>query len=145
MSTSSTRPHYTPEFIQSGGSSVEGAIVFTNFVPFEEANRNPETQLYMNWLNQVKPGADPSFFGVFSWSAARLFAERATALGGKLTRATLLAEFKGVQKWTSNNLHSPQNVGAKRSGDCWRFIQVKSSKWVPIGGTKYTCNGTTVP
>jgi len=40
-------------------------------------------------------------------------------------------------------MHAPQGVGPKRTGDCWRFVQVKSGKWVPIGGTKYTCTGVT--
>ena len=26
-----------------------------------------------SWLRQVQPGATPPFFGVFAWSAARLF------------------------------------------------------------------------
>ena len=120
-------------------------MVFTNFVPFEEASRNAETQLYMNWLNQVKPGADPSFFGVFSWSAARLFAERATALGGKLTPSLAARVLQGCRTGPRTTCTRRRTSAAKRSGDCWRFITVKSSKWVPIGGTKYTCNGTTLP
>lgn len=134
---------YTPEYVKSGGSAVEGTVIFTNFTPFEEAGSNPETQLYLNWLQQVKPGATPGFFGAFSWSAARLFVERATALGGKLSRPAMVADLRTVNKWTANNLTSPQNVGSKRTGDCWRFITLKGGRWVPLGGTKYTCNGTT--
>lgn len=133
---------YTKEY-QQGGSAVEGTTIFTNFVPFEEAGRNPETQLYLSWLQQVKPGAEPTFFGVFAWSAARLFVEQATALGGKLDRGALIEAVRKVDSWTANNLHSPQVVGPKRTGECWRFIQLKGAAWVPVGGTKYTCNGTT--
>ena len=78
---------YIPSFVETGGDAVDGTVVFLNFVPFEEASTNNEMQLYLNWLQQVSPGADPSFFGVFSWSAARLFVEKAAALGGKLSRA----------------------------------------------------------
>ena len=87
---------YTRDFVQSGGDAVEGATLFINFTPFEEASSNKELQLYLSWLQQVKPGAEPSFFGLFSWSAARLFVERATALGGKLTRASLIADLLTV-------------------------------------------------
>ena len=133
---------YTQEYKQ-GGEAVEGTTIFTNFVPFEEAASNPETQLYLSWLQQVKPGAEPTFFGVFAWSAARLFVEQATALGGKLDRPALIDAVSKASAWTANNLHSPQVVGPRRTGECWRFIQLKGGSWVPVGGTKYTCNGTT--
>jgi len=133
---------YTKEFVENGGDAVEGTTVFINFTPFEEASSNKELQLYMSWLQQVKPGAEPSFFGLFSWSAARLFVERATALGGKLSRSTLLADIAKVDDWTANGLHSPQHVGPRHTGECWRFIQLQKGRWVPIGGTKYQCSGT---
>ncbi|WP_460835044.1 ABC transporter substrate-binding protein [Nocardioides hungaricus] len=134
---------YNRDFVQSGGDAVEGTTVFVNFTPFEEASGNKELQLYVSWLQQVRPGAEPSFFGLFSWSAARLFVERATALGGRLSRQTLLADVAKVDNWTANGMHSPQHVGPRRTGECWRFIRLKAGKWVPVGGTKYTCSGTT--
>ncbi len=133
---------YNRDFVQSGGDAVEGTTVFINFTPFEEAGSNKELQLYTSWLQQVKPGAEPSFFGLFSWSAARLFVERAAALGGKLSRQTLLADLAKVDDWTANGLHSPQHVGPRHTGECWRFIQLQHGRWVPVGGTKYTCSGT---
>jgi ABC-type branched-subunit amino acid transport system substrate-binding protein len=134
---------YNRDFVESGGDAVDGTTVFINFTPFEEASSNKELQLYVSWLQQVKPGAEPSFFGLFSWSAARLFVERATVLGGRLSRSTLLADLAKVDNWTANGMHSPQHVGPRHTGECWRFIQLKAGKWVPVGGTKYTCAGTT--
>lgn len=134
---------YNSDFVKSGGDAVEGTTVFINFTPFEEAASNKELQLYISWLQQVKPGAEPSFFGLFSWSAARLFVERAAALGGKLTRASLIADLRKVDNWTANGMHSPQHVGPHHTGDCWRFIRLQHGRWVPVGGTKYQCNGTT--
>jgi len=135
---------YTQAFVKNGGDAVEGTTLFINFTPFEEASSNREEQLYLSWLQQVKPGAEPSFFGLFSWSAARLFAERATALGGRLSRSALISDLQHVDNWTANGLHSPQSVGPKRTGDCWRFVRLEGGKWSPVGGTKYTCSGLTV-
>jgi ABC-type branched-subunit amino acid transport system substrate-binding protein len=132
---------YNPTFVQQGGSAVEGTTVFTNFVPFEEAANNPEMATYVGSLKQVKPSANPLFFGVFSWSAGRLFTDLATKLGGKLSRASLLAEVKKVNDWTGNGMHAPQPVGSKGTGECWRFIQLTGGQWKPVGGTKYACNG----
>jgi ABC-type branched-subunit amino acid transport system substrate-binding protein len=134
---------YSPEYVESGGDAVEGTTVFINFTPFEEASSNKELQLYLSWLDQVKPGATPSFFGLFAWSAARLFAERAAGLGGKLSRSSLLTDLKGVNDWTANGLHAPQLVGSKQAPPCWRFIRLEQGKWVPAGGTKYQCSGVT--
>ena len=135
---------YEPALIEQGGEDVEGITIYTNFVPFEEADRSPETQLYLDWLQATKPGATPDFFGVFSWSAARLFVELAAELGGKLSRETLLEAIRGTDDWTANGLHAPQNVGPKRTGECFRFLQVRGGKFVPLGSRDYTCNGTTV-
>ena len=135
---------YDPDYVEGGGEGAEGTTVFMNFVPFEEASRNKETQLYLSWLQQVKPGAQPTFFGVFSWSAARLFVERATALGGDLSRQSLIASMRKVDDWTANGLHAPQRPGPKRTGECFRFVQLREGRWVPEAGTRYHCNGTTV-
>ena len=134
---------YLPSFVETGGSAVDGTVVFLNFVPFEEASTNKEMQLYVSWLQQVSPGADPTFFGVFSWSAARLFVEKAVALGGNLSRATLIDSLRKTDNWTANGMTAPQHVGSKRTGDCWRFIQLSNGTWSPVDGTKYTCAGTT--
>ena len=134
---------YNPAYVSQGGAAVDGTVVFTNFVPFEEASSNPEMANYLAYLDQVKPGATPQFFGVFAWSAARLFVELATQLGGTLSRATLLAAVKKVNDWTSEGLHSPQPVGSKGTGECWRFLQLDGTVWKPVGGTKYNCAGLT--
>jgi ABC-type branched-subunit amino acid transport system substrate-binding protein len=134
---------YNPDFVETGGEAVDGTVVFTNFVPFEEAGGNAETQLYTSWLQQVSPGANPTFFGAFSWSAARLFVEKSITLGGKLTRATLISALSKTDNWTANGMTAPQHVGSKRTGDCWRFIQLEGGTWHPVGTTKYTCAGTT--
>jgi ABC-type branched-subunit amino acid transport system substrate-binding protein len=134
---------YIPDFVETGGDAVDGTVVFLNFVPFEEASTNKEMQLYTSWLQQVSPGASPTFFGVFSWSAARLFVEQSIKLGGKLSRPTLVSSLSKVDNWTANGMTAPQHVGSKRTGDCWRFIQLNGGTWSPVGGTKYSCNGTT--
>lgn len=134
---------YIPDFVEQGGEAVDGTVVFLNFVPFEEAGSNQEMQLYTSWLQQVSPGATPTMFGVFSWSAARLFVEKSVALGGKLSRSTLVDALRKTDNWTANGMTAPQHVGSKRTGDCWRFVQLSGGTWQPVGGTKYSCAGTT--
>ena len=134
---------YNANYIRTGGSAVEGTTAYINFVPFENAGSSAEETLYLQWLQQVRPGAEPTFFGLFAWSAARLFTEQAQALGGKLDRAALIEKLRGVNGWTDHGLHAPQYIGSKRVSDCWRFMKVQSGRWVPVGGTQYWCHGVT--
>lgn len=134
---------YNSGFVSQGGSDVDGTVIFTNFTPFEEAGSQPETALYVSWLKQTDPNAEPGFFGAFAWSAARLFVTNAIKLGGGLDRAALIDSFAKTDNWTANGLTAPQHIGPKRVGDCWRFIQLDNGVWKPVDGTKYHCNGTT--
>ncbi|WP_232680385.1 ABC transporter substrate-binding protein [Nocardioides sp. R-C-SC26] len=135
---------YETAYVEQGGASVDGTTVALNFVPFEEAARSQEMSIYLSWLQQVKPGASPSFFGVFAWSATRLFVEQAVGLGAGLSRAALVKGLSRVKNWTSNGLHSPQQVGPKVLGDCWRFIRLEEGRWSPVGGNSYACDGLSV-
>ncbi len=134
---------YNDEYPKLAGAAAKGTVVFLNFVPFEEAASSRELTLYMQYLQQVVPGAEPTFFGLFAWSSARLFVEEVTKLGGKLTRASLVEAMRKVDNWTGNGMHAPQHVGSKKIGDCWRFIEWTGSAWVPIEGRKYQCRGLT--
>jgi ABC-type branched-subunit amino acid transport system substrate-binding protein len=133
---------YNPTFVKTGGSAVDGAYVFVNFTPFEEGARDPEMRLYEQWLQQVAPGATPSYFGLFSWSATRLFVQEAAALGGRLTRAAVVDRLRRVHNWTSNGLHAPEDVGGKTNGNCWRFLRLENGHWRAVGGTSYICHGS---
>jgi len=138
-----SQPMYEDTYIEQAGEASEGTHVFVTHTPFFEAGGNPEISLYMRWLDQVRPGAKPTSYGLFSWSAAKLFVERAVALGGRLTRSTLLQEIRGVRNWTADGAHTPQNVGTKRTAECWRFIKVSGGRWVAAGEKRFTCSGTT--
>jgi ABC-type branched-subunit amino acid transport system substrate-binding protein len=132
-----------PTFVQTGGTAVDGSLIFIDFTPLTEAAHNGELRLYEQWLQQVAPGAVPSYFGLFAWSATRLFVEQAASLGGRLTRAELVDRIRRVRGWTSNGLHAPQDVGGKTNSNCWRFIRLHDGRWSPLGGTSYLCDGET--
>jgi hypothetical protein len=99
-------------------------------------------RLYEQWLQQVAPGAAPSYFGLFAWSATRLFVQEAAALGGRLTRAAVVERLRRVHNWTSNGLHAPEDVGGKTNGNCWRFLRLEGGHWRAVGGTSYICHGS---
>ena len=132
---------YDGGFIKTGGAAVENATLYVNFTPLEESQR--ELDLYKQWLAQVAPGAEPSYYGIFAWSAGKLFVEKALGLGGKLTRSTLLDRLRATRGWTGGGMHAPMPVGAKVPPSCIRFLKVSGGKFVPADSGRYTCSGVT--
>jgi ABC-type branched-subunit amino acid transport system substrate-binding protein len=131
---------YDPAFLKQAGSAAEGAYFFVNFTPLNESQ--PELDLYKKWLQQTSPGAQPTFFGMFAWSAAKLFVEKSMALGGKLTRASLIAAVKASDGWTGGGMHSPMSVGSKHPPVCVRWMTIKGGQFVSYT-PKYVCGGYT--
>ncbi len=137
------QPMYDTRYIETGGDAVEGSRVFINTAMFEQASSNREMQLYTQWLQQVKPGAEPTPFGVYAWSATRMFVEQAIALGGRLNRSSLIGAVRGVHDWTGNGIHAPQDSGGKRTGECLQVVRVHNGRWVKESPGDYMCNGLT--
>jgi ABC-type branched-subunit amino acid transport system substrate-binding protein len=121
---------YDDNFVRQAGDAAEGVSVFTNTALLAEGGGNKEMQLYRSWLARVAPGAAPDYFGFYAWGAAKLFVELAAKVGPHLTRKALLDAVKGVHNYTANGLFSPQDVGGKRTSQCWAFIRLQGGRWV---------------
>lgn len=122
---------------EQAGDLAEGSYVFSTTELFDSGNA--EMQLYRSWLGQVSPGAQPNFFGLYAWSAARLFVQQATELGGELTRESLIASLRGVKNWTANGLHAPMAVGTSTTANCTKVIRYSGGSWRNVSGNDYTC------
>lgn len=130
---------YSPLFLERGGDAAEGAQVVVDFTPFEEESNSPELTLYRTWLERTSPGAAPSAEGVYAWSAARLFGEVASSLGGRLTRDRLVRALAEVDDWTDHGLHAAQPVGDRTAAACSRFLELDQGVWVPVVRPSYRC------
>ncbi len=129
---------YDQGYVDQAGSLGDGTFVYSTTELFTSSNA--EMKLYRAWLDQVSPGANPNFFGMYAWSAARLFVQEAVALGGKLNRQTLIGAMKKVKDWTSNGMHAPQQVGAKTTAECYKIFQVNGGVWKQVSGGNYLCS-----
>lgn len=136
---------YTQGFLDQAGDLATDVYVYNQIRLFTDTS-NDEMRLYQTWLRQVDPNAQPTIYGAFAWSASRLFAETALGLGGRLTRESLLAELARVRDWTANDMHVPQQVGAKSTTSCVSVIQYDGSAWKQVSpGTPakpFMCGGT---
>ena len=64
-----------------GKPGTDGALVLTNTAPFEEADRSPALQVYLQWLKKASPSTPPTTLGVQAFSAGLLFAQAAARVG----------------------------------------------------------------
>lgn len=129
---------YDQKYVDEAGENGNGTVVYTSVARYDDAT-NKEMRLYLQWLQQVRPGATPTIYGVFAWSATRLFVERAAALGGRLTRPALVTALSRVGEWTGNGIHGAQDVGGKTTGECIRVIQLGGGRWKQISPGDYYC------
>jgi ABC-type branched-subunit amino acid transport system substrate-binding protein len=125
----------------AAGDAVDGTYSFVPGPLFEEANRNPELRTYIEWLQRTSGGV-PTFFGVYAWCAAALFAQLAVELGGKLTRDSLLTAVRGVHNYTNNGMVPPQDPGGKHTTRCASVVQLVDGRWVRKTPYPYTCAPT---
>jgi ABC-type branched-subunit amino acid transport system substrate-binding protein len=131
---------YDPDYLKEG-APVEGSYIFLNNALFEESN--PELKLYTEWLGRAVPGAIPDYFGLYAWSAYRLFQKVATAIGPDLTREKMLAGLKATKTWDGNGLHGPMQTGAKLPTTCNVYVQVKSAKFQRLApASRFDCTGS---
>ncbi|GAB6985576.1 ABC transporter substrate-binding protein [Nocardioides pyridinolyticus] len=133
-----SQTQYNQTYVETGGDAVEGTWIPVPHPLFTDTS-NKELQLYLAWLQQVKPGSDPTTFGLFAWSAARLFVEKAAALGGKLTRAALLDAVRAEHRWTANGLHAVMDVGAKTTYECTSLVRLVNGVWRKVTPGDYIC------
>ena len=129
---------YDENFVEQAGENGNGVYAWSSTELFDDYSIK-EMQLYRAWLDQVKPGAVPNYFGLYAWSAARLFVEQAVALGGKLSRSSMVAALKSVRNWTGNGLHVPQQVGTKVTSNCGSVIQLNDGKWSQVSPGNFMC------
>ncbi len=129
---------YDRNYVEQGGSTVDGTYVYSVIQRFEDTSI-PEMVLYRQWLERVAPGSTPNYYGLFAWSAARLFVQKATELGGALTRPALVQALKGVKDWDSNGIHAPMAIGAKTTPGCVKMFQLKGGSWSQTSPGDFMC------
>lgn len=129
---------YDRRYLDQAGSLAEGDYIYAANDLFENKG-NAEVQLYLSYLQQVKPGAIPNYYGLYAWSATRLFVEKAIALGGKLNRASLVQAVRSTSAWTGNGAHTPMNLGSAQTPPCLKVAQYKGGKWQQVSPGAYMC------
>jgi ABC-type branched-subunit amino acid transport system substrate-binding protein len=123
---------YDPDFLDHAGPAGEGSMIYLNTALFEEGSSNREMQLYLHWLDRVAPGAEPDYFGLYAWSAGRLFAQAAAAAGPRLTRAALIDELEKIHSWNGRGLHAAHDIGNQMPAPCYMYVKVQRGRFARV-------------
>lgn len=136
---------YDQKFLAQAGAAAENTYTFLPAVPLDEASSSKEYQLYIDSLKRSAGGQPDGFFGVYAWSAARMFQQAVEATGPALTRAKLLEYLRNLHAWDGHGLHPAHDIGNKRTANCTVVLQVKGGKFTRAApaGSGYLCD--TVP
>jgi len=121
---------YSQKFLEEAEGAAEGSWLYLNTAMFEESQNYPEMQLYQAWLARVAPGVPPDYFGLYAWSAGRLFVELAKEVGPQATRAKLFDALKNEHSWDGFGLHASHDIGRKRASNCTMFARIKDNQFV---------------
>ena len=139
-----TQACYSQDFVDQGGSDVEGTQAVITTLPFyTEYKLNPTLKKLVaavGGIDKVDSNA------VASWLAALLFQDavgKATANGGTLSRESLFAALKQETKFDAAGIMGPADVANHVPPGCIVMTQVKNGKLVrtyPSKAGTFDCN-----
>jgi ABC-type branched-subunit amino acid transport system substrate-binding protein len=116
-------------------------LVAGAFWPYERADENPATQVYVDLLTKHVPDADIAYLGLQGLSAWLLFATAATECGraDDLSRSCVYDTAKGFDDWDGGGLHTAANPADFLPPECTLILEVTDDGtfaiWEPDGET----------
>jgi ABC-type branched-subunit amino acid transport system substrate-binding protein len=117
--------YYNRKYPADAGAVAEGSLVSVTVWPFEDADKNPAMQQYLETLERYVPGSQPEALGVQAFSAGLLWATAAKKLGSNVTRASLLQELRNIHEWNGGGLHGKTDPGAGTGSTCFVMMEIK--------------------
>jgi ABC-type branched-subunit amino acid transport system substrate-binding protein len=120
---------FTPNLVKEAGAAAEGALSYTNIVPFSDAAPGTATAMYLDLLDKYVKKANHGLLGANSMSAWLLWATAAKACGSELTRKCVTTKVLAVHKWTAGGLHAVSDPGAGKAPPCFILVEVKNGAW----------------
>ena len=127
---------YDDDYVEQAGSLGDGTFVYSSTDLFDDM-QNKEMALYRSWLDQVSPGAVPNYYGLYAWSAARLF----VAAGGQARRQARPGLDGRRARRASRTGPATASTCPSRSApsttyNCVSIIQLNGGKWSQVSGNE---------
>jgi hypothetical protein len=127
---------YSQQFLDQGGSAVDGEYVWLSFLPFQETKANTALANYVHYVGSKVDG-----FGAYGWGASLLFRDavndvvRAHGTNG-LTRANLLSTLGSITSFNADGMFGTANIAQRRGTPCFVLLQVRNGRFVRVDPTK---------
>ena len=132
---------YAQSYVDAAGDAADGTFVRLATWPFEEADQNPATQLYLDTVEAT--GGSIAGLGVQATSAWLLFATLAADCDrdDDLTRSCVLEGAAATDTWDGGGLHTVTNPGANEIPECVIVMQVEGDGFARYAPTDedYAC------
>ena len=131
---------YDRQFLQGGGSDVEGEYVDTQFMPFynkADLKANPMLASFVKYTGPDKAAS----FGIFGWAAGVAFAQavdaQVKAAGiNSVTRKTIFEQLDKIGRFDAQGILAPIDLAGRRVSSCTVVNQVKNGKFVRVQPAK---------
>ena len=137
-----TRSIYDSDFVEQARRRGRGHVASSRTRAVRRGRRQRgDAALPVLARSRWSPAPTPNYFGLYAWSAARLFVERAVELGGKLTRKSLLDARARACTTGPPTACTAADVGRQGTAECWGFIQLNGGRWVPGRPAPDSCCG----
>jgi ABC-type branched-subunit amino acid transport system substrate-binding protein len=136
--------NYMPTLPALAGPAVENVYSASPFGLFagEDNAVNPETRLFNEWFQKVRPGGKPDLFAVYGWAQGRLLFQALQAAGPKATRADVSRELAKITTFSSGGIIGDAGPGPKRPSICYVIAQIKQGRYARVDPAKgYRCDG----
>ena len=122
---------YTKPMLDQGGDAVNGAYVWMQFLPFEEADTNEAATAYLDAVGAETATA----FGAQAWQAAIAFQQAVNQIvadqgPNAITRANLTAAFAAIEDFTADGWAGGRTLDGV--SPCFVLLQVQEGEFARV-------------
>ncbi len=127
---------YSQQFLEQGGTAVNGEYIWLSFLPFQETKANAALANYVHYVGSKVDG-----FGAYGWGASLLFRDavndvvRAHGTNG-LTRSALLSALGSITSFNADGMFGTIDIAPRRQTPCFVLLQVRNECFARVDPTK---------
>ncbi len=133
---------YTDSLLTTGGSAVDGAYLWIQFLPFFEADSNAALSAYVDTVGEDKIDT----WGAVSWQAAIAFNQVVNQIvvekgPNALTRANLIDGLNSLTDFDAAGMTGPHDLGEQ--SPCYLMLQVQDGEFArayPTEAGSFDCD-----
>lgn len=130
-----------PDLVENAGAeAAEGAVTWLRTRPNFDADINPETAAFVEWMERIAPGIVPDQYAADSWTATKAFFDALERVPGPLSREAFVAALRATERFDAGGMMGGIRLGRNLTNGCLVGLQVVSGTWRRVTpGTDFLC------